>query len=357
MKRAIVTLTSAGAELGSRLHAGIPGSVLYTMPGRGAESSIEITGTLKEFTGSIFNSYNVIIFIMAAGIVVRTIADFIKDKTSDPGILVMDEKGKFVISLLSGHMGGANREAEFIASVIGATPVITTASDLNGMLSPDMLAMKYGCVISDMKICKDITAVMLNSGKIAFSNDCGIELYYPYVSNDFDFQGIIYLTNKVLEYEKNEEVIDGMNGEKTKGVKTPSLHLIPKNIVIGTGCRKGNDPEELVTFITDELNLLGIDHRAVCSVSSIDIKSDEPAIKRAAEFFNAELMFYSPERIVEVEHMFQCSEFVREKTGAGGVAEPCAYLASDCQGEMLLQKKKRNGMTMAVMQKPVKEIF
>lgn len=345
MNWAIVALTSAGAEQGLNLQGKIPGSVLYVMPGRAGYPAEEIKGTLSEFTASIFSSYGMIVFIMAAGIVVRTIAGLIKDKTTDPGILVMDEKGKFVISLLSGHLGGANRGAEYIAGLTGAIPVITTSSDINGMVSPDMLALKYGAVIDDMKQCRDITAMMVNGGRIALHADPGIGSPAPYVSPEDAADGIIYLTNRVLRQDK------------TDGRDLPSLHLIPRNIVIGTGCRSGTDPDALVSFVIEELALLGIDRRAVCSVASIDIKKDEPAIKSAAAFFNAETVFYPAGRINEVEHMFECSGFVRDKTGAGCVAEPCAYLASGTTGKLLLPKKKRSGMTLSIMEKPLKEVI
>jgi len=349
MNRAIVTLTESGVELGLKLQREIPGAVLYTMPGRSVKSSIEIHGNLKEFVRSIFNSYNTIIFIMAAGIVVRSISDSIRDKTTDPAVLVLDENGKFVISLLSGHLGGANRETEYIASLIGATPVITTSSDIKGMLAPDMLAKRYSCAIDDMKRCRDVTAVMVNGGAVALVSDYDIEFPYPYVSMNDEADAVIYLTNRVLN--------DNTNEVEVSGTVIPSLRLIPENIIIGTGCRKGTDPAALRNFIIEELDLLCIDRRAVCRVTSLDIKKNEPAVISAAEYFNSELIFYTSEDICKVEHMFQYSGFVHEKTGAGGVAEPCAYLASGCSGKMLLPKKKRNGMTIAVMERPIKETF
>ena len=344
MNWAIVTLTSAGSDLGLKLQSRIPGAVLFSMPGRCADSSREITGSLKEFTASIFNSYNMILFIMAAGIVVRTISDLIKDKTSDPGILVMDERGRFVISLLSGHIGGANSGAEYVAELIGATPVITTSSDINGMLSPDMLARKYGAVIDDMKKCRDITAIMVNGGRIILYSDYAMGIPAPYVLSEDGADGIVYLTNSILKHDR-----DGNSD-------IPSLKLIPKNIVIGAGCRRGTDPDALVNFIEEEFELAGLDIRSVSCLASIDIKSDEPAIIRASEYFNAEMVFYSAENIRDVEHLFQNSEFVRETTGAGAVAEPCAYLSSGRNGKLLLSKKKRNGMTLAIMERPLVEI-
>jgi cobalt-precorrin 5A hydrolase len=222
----------------------------------------------------------------------------------------------------------------------GAVPVITTSSDINGMLSPDMLALKYGAAIDDMKQCRELTALQVNGGTIALRSDYAIALPAGYVLPDSEADGIIYLTNRVLK-EKN----------------APSLQLIPRNIVIGTGCRSGTDTDALREFIFRELDALGIDRRAVCRVASIDIKKDEPAIRNAAKFLNAEAVFFPVEKIKDVEQLFACSDFVREKTGAGCVAEPCAYLASGGIGTLRLPKKKKNGMTIAVYEKPLKEIL
>lgn len=357
MKRAIVTLTSAGAEFGLKLKNEIPGAVLYSMPGRCADSSVAINGTLKKFTASIFNLYDTIVFIMAAGIVVRIISGLLRDKTSDPGVLVIDEKGRFVISLLSGHIGGANMEAEYVASLIGAVPVVTTSSDINGMLSPDMLAVKYGCVIDDMKICKDITSLMVNGGKIALSTEYDVDPVYPYILNADDADGIVYITNRTAGEGFN--CMGSVNSveKKTDGTGIPSLRLIPENVVIGAGCRRGTDPEIMKKFIEEELEMLGVDTRSVSALASINIKRDEPALKSAAEYFNAELKFYTAEEIGGVEHLFQCSDFVRETTGAGCVSEPSAYLASGGSGKLLLPKKKKDGVTIAVMEKPLRELF
>ncbi|MGL4369511.1 MAG: cobalt-precorrin 5A hydrolase [Spirochaetota bacterium] len=269
------------------------------------------------------------------------IAGLISDKTTDPGVLVMDEKGNFVISLLSGHIGGANRGAQQIADICGAVPVITTSSDVNGMVSPDMLAASYGAAIDDMDRCRDITVRMVNGGKIALSADADIALPPPYVMPSDACDGIVYLTHRTVKKDDSEKI--------------PSLHLVPKTIVIGAGCRKGTEPCALTDFIAQELDILGIDRRAVCCIASIDIKKDEPAIVYAAEFFNAQTAFYSAEQISAIEHGFACSDFVRAATGAGCVAEPCAWLASQENGKMLVTKKKKDGMTLSIAQRELKE--
>jgi cobalt-precorrin 5A hydrolase len=147
-----------------------------------------------------------------------------------------------------------------------------------------------------------------------------------------------------------------MTNIKVQEQQKPVVQLIPVNIIIGTGCRKGTDPEALTVFIKDELGKLNIDERSVSAITSIDIKKEEPAITAAAEHFTAGQLFFSAEQIKEVEHLFQQSEFVREKTGAGCVAEPCAYLASGRSGKLILPRTKRQGMTISIMEKPFQEI-
>lgn len=158
MRYAIIALTAGAVKFGETLKYQLKEADLYVLPKFSGEGHKFIEGSLMDFTGTLFDKHRVIIFIMATGIVVRAIAEHLKNKTVDPAVIVMDEKGRFVISLLSGHIGGANSEAEKIASLTGAVPVITTASDLNNKLAVDQLALKYNCSMDDMKRATEITA-------------------------------------------------------------------------------------------------------------------------------------------------------------------------------------------------------
>ena len=291
-----------------------------------------ITGDFGSFVKIVFNKHEVLVFIMAAGIVVRSIAHLLTDKTNDPGVLVVDEKGRFVISLLSGHIGGANAACLELAGILNAQPVITTASDLNDRLSVDMLAKEHGLIIDDMGMAKTITVMIVNEEKVALISDAAMSIP-PYLdSKESEAEGIIYIGNKKRIFSK------------------PAVRLIPKNITLGIGCRKNIPPKQVIGFVEETLNELNIDERSIKAIGTIELKKDEEGIIKTSEHFACPLRLMSKENINEVEEKFSKSEFVKSITGAANVSESCAYLASDKQGKFLVQKKISAGITLSVFE-------
>ncbi|MCP4129965.1 MAG: cobalt-precorrin 5A hydrolase [bacterium] len=336
MKYALITLTEGGVCLAKKIREEFPQSEIFALETACAHSGDDVQrtfapGTFSGFLGEIFNAYGVLIFIMAAGIVVRTIAPYLKDKTTDPGVLVIDEKGQFVISLLSGHIGGANEAACLVAEKINATPVITTSSDVNNVLSVDMIALKYNCVIDNMEKAKKITALLVNKKKVFLWTDMNIPIPDYFTNDEKGAEGTIYLANKKREPESAH-----------------SVFLIPKNIIIGIGCKRDTKKDHLISVIKQKLAELNIDERAIKCVSTIDVKKDEQAIINAAEYFTVPLRIISSEKIKEVESNFNGSDFVKSAIGVASVCEPCAYLASNGSGKMISAKTKYNGVTIAV---------
>ena len=339
MRWAIITLTKNALELAYRVKDKFPYSDVFTLP-RWKDRSKTGTGFINEnmadFAGSIFSRYDTLVFIMAAGIVVRSIARYINDKTTDPAVIVIDEKGKFAISLLSGHIGGANRITLEIAASIGATPVITTASDLNEKLSVDMIAARYGLAIENMEHAKTITAMIVNDQKVSVVSDFKMKIphYLDYDHKNAD--GLILITNKIIE-----------NPEK------PYVRLIPRNIVLGIGCKKGTDSDKLIKFLDKELDVLSLDKRSILSISSIELKKNERAIHDAAGYIGCDIVFFGTDDISEIENEFEKSEFVKQTAGVGAVCEPAAYLAGGKKGKFVLRKTSYEGMTLAIFEKEV----
>jgi cobalt-precorrin 5A hydrolase len=337
MSWGIITLTKKGIDLSKKLKLHFEESEIYTLPKWNEKDCREIEGNFTDFVGKIFKKYEILIFIMASGIVVRTIAKHIEDKTKDPGIIVMDEKGKFVISLLSGHIGGANEAASVIAEKIGAVPVITTSSDVNDKIAVDMLAKKNGLFVGSMEKAKFITSMIVNEQKVLAVSDFEIELP-EYLKNGIDeAEGIIFITNKIVENNT-----------------LPYVQLIPKNIVIGIGCKKGIESNKLIAFIEENLVSCGLDKRSMIAISSVDIKKDEKAIIDASLFFNCETVFIDRENIKKIENDFEKSEFVREQIGVGSVSEPAAFLAGNSCGKFLMKKKAKDGMTLTIFEKDIR---
>ncbi len=260
-------------------------------------------GGLKEWTEDNFRQGNVLIFIGALGIAVRAIAPFCKDKTSDPAVVVIDEKGTFVIPVLSGHLGGAVEAAKELAARIGAVPVITTATDVQGEFAVDVFAKKNEMAISDMKKAKEFTATLLAGSEAEFT-----------------------VTPK----------------KRREG----GLFLIPKCTVIGMGCQKGKTADELYAFLSEKLEENGIDERSVKALVSADKKKEEQGLIELSERLKVPFITYSSQVLMEQEGEFEHSELVMQVTGADNVCERA--VSAYGSKEFLLRKTKRNGMTLAI---------
>lgn len=339
MRYALVTLTKGGILQAKALKEKIDGVEnnnkidSYTLDKYSDNETLPIKGKLGDFVGTIFNVYDSIIFIMATGIVVRVISKYIVHKSIDPAILVMDENGKCIISLLSGHLGGANDIANFIAEITGAIPVITTASDVKGKIAVDTLAMKLNLEIEDFEKAKNITSLIVNDEIVNIVSDFKFNYDIPQnilLGNIDNTKGTIYITNK-----------------KDFPRVSPSVALIPKNIVIGIGCRKGVSKERIIEAIKKTMLKLNINKRSIKHLATIDIKSKEQGILEACNFFNVPLEIIEKEEIEKVEDKFNTSDFVKKSIGVGAVCEPCAYLSSN-DGKFIMNKHKFNGITLAI---------
>ncbi|MBB6214595.1 cobalt-precorrin 5A hydrolase [Anaerosolibacter carboniphilus] len=342
MSKAIITLTRGGFDLGKRLQQMLNDSTLYVngkfdVKGPGIQ---KIEKNITAFVGEIFNQYECLIFIMATGIVVRAIAPYIQDKKIDPAVIVLDEKGKNVISLLSGHLGGANEYAFAISELLGANPVITTASDVNQSIAVDTLAMTLHCAIEDYSDATRVTAHIVNGELVGIRSDIPIFFHLPenidiLDENEFEnekYKGMIYITERQVKKDPDKD----------------QVILRPKNIVLGIGCRKGKSKDEILKAIHATLKNLNIDPIAIKHMATIDVKQDEPGMIDAAKTLNVPLVIISSENISAVEKEFDRSEFVKKAIGVGAVCEPAAMLS--CKNGTWLQRKTAyDGITIALM--------
>ncbi|ABR30567.1 cobalamin biosynthesis protein CbiG [Thermosipho melanesiensis] len=284
---------------------------------------------LKDFVKRIFHKYDALILIMATGIVVRTICGFIKDKYTDPAIVVIDEKGKNVISLLSGHVGGANELTLKIAKILNANPVITTATDLNNVPAIDLIAKKYNFEIENKENIKVISSMLVNNEKVDFIVDDYLNI---------DIKSTVYKNSKAQVYITNKIV----NSEKTHVI------LRPKNIVVGIGCKKDIPFKQLLSELEFCFKKLNLSLKSICTITSAEIKKDEKAIIELSKYLKVPIKFYTLQEIKKIEHLFECSSFVKKTFGICGVSRHSAYLESKGK-EMLFHKK--NGITISVWRK------
>lgn len=291
---------------------------------------LSINNSLKDWTKNNFEEKEAIIFISATGIAVRSIAPFIKSKDLDPAVIVIDEGGKFVIPILSGHIGGANNLSKEISKEIKATEVITTATDINNSFAVDNFAVKNNLHICDVKKIKYISSKILDGEIIPLYTEYKVEGSLPKeisLSNKGDIGISISLSEK--DIFKN------------------TFNLIPKGITIGIGCKKGTPIENIEALVFSVLKENNISIHAVKMIASIDLKKEEQGIVEFCNKYNIKFNVYTAEELRSVKGDFTESSFVKSVTGVSNVCERAAVKGSNL-GELIVRKQARNGVTVAI---------
>ena len=290
-----------------------------------------LTVPASEWAKEGFRHADALVFCCASGIAVRAVAPHVRDKRTDPAVLVIDEKGTFVIPLLSGHLGGANALAEELAAKLGATPVLTTATDVNGVFAVDVFARKNGLFIEDMALAKAVSASLLAGKEVAFRSDLPVEGELP-----------AGLTDGTAE-------LGILVSAEDRRPFTRTLRLVPRRYAAGVGCRRGKEAEELEAFLRGNLLRCGVGVRELKALASIDLKKDEPGLVEVARRFGVPFVTYPAETLRQADGDFTGSSFVKEVTGVDSVCERAAVLASG--GRLTVKKTAENGMTFALAKK------
>lgn len=290
---------------------------------------------LHSFNQSVFEQSEALIFVGALGVCVRMIAPFIKDKHTDPAVVCVDSVGRNVISVISGHVGGANALCREVAHTLGVNPVITTQSDNTGYWALDTIAGQYGWICeAGHEEMNHAIATLVNGNKVGLLLDVRdnstdeMEQSMPHnvklikdISEAEDCRLVIAVTPYIYHTDK------------------PILYYRPRILNLGVGCRRDCNPEGVTDYISKRLIENGIAPSAIKSVSTIDIKKDEAVVARLSEWNNVKLCnIYAADELKDIE-VPNPSEKVREVTGVAGVAESCAIKASD-GGRLILEKQK-----------------
>lgn len=292
---------------------------------------VENTIQIEDFAGNInekFSQYDGHIFIMASGIVIRKIASLIGTKDKDPAVLLIDEGKHFVISLLSGHLGGANELTYSLANILKLVPVITTSSDVTGKIAVDTISQKINAELEDLKSAKDVTSLIVNGQKVNILLPKNVK-----VSDKNSADGFILVSNKKnIEYTR----------------------IYPKNLILGIGCKKDIKAEDILSAIEDCLDKNNLDIKSVKKVATVDVKENEKGLIDAAKFLNLDLEIISRDEIKKIQNQFEGSDFVEKAIGVRAVSEPVALLSSVGNGKFLVMKEKYNGITISIYEEEMK---
>lgn len=293
---------------------------------------------LSEITKDAMKKHKGIIFISSTGIAVRAIAPFLKGKDKDPGVVVVDVSNNYTISLISGHIGGANDLAIDVSQILNNIPIITTATDNIGVTAPDIIAVKNSLVIEDLNKAKMISTLLVNGEVAWFKDDKNlIETPNGYIKTDVIKDNSVWITNRLYVENNIEGKVDS----------NKILRLIRKDIVLGIGCRKAIESGRLEEFIRMALVEKNIDIKSVLKIGSIDIKKNEKAIIDLSEKLECEFSTFSKGEILKIQHKFEGSDFVEKTLGVRAVSEPCVELMN---GKIIEAKIKFNGMTLCIGQ-------
>ena len=282
-----------------------------------------------------------IIFVGATGIAVRAIAPFIHGKAVDPAVLVIDEAGRYVISLLSGHLGGANALARTAASLIEAEPIITTATDAESAFAVDTFAKENGFLLTDLRKAKEVSAKVLRGEKLRIYSDIPMErLVQRPARHEAELVPAQEIDRADIVISYRTKLLNQATG----------LRLIAKRVHVGLGARKGVTQAEVAAAVATCLEDAGIDPRAVVALASIDLKKQEAGILAYSYESGVPFVTYTAEELRTVEGDFAGSSFVQSVTGVANVCERAAAYAAGRSGhaEVLVHKSIHGNVTTAV---------
>ena len=293
MRIAILTVTATGFELAEKISERIGGDIFCK--GKNFDG-------MKDFVADIFTKFDALIFICAAGIAVRVIAPHIVSKLSDPAVIVMDERGQNVISLLSGHVGGANELTLKIARAINANPVITTATDVENKFAVDSFAAKLGLRPEPKDVIKIINSAILRDEPIYLTAGC------------------------------------------------TRLNLIPQKLIAGIGCKRGTSAEKISSAVNQACEMINQPVERIKLLASVDIKSDEVGLIEFAKNLGAEIKFFSADELAKkiTEYKLSESKFVKDTIGVGNICEAAALCCVE-SARFALPKKIFDGVTICLI--------
>lgn len=321
MSRAYLAFTAKGEALAHRLAEALPGSV----------SRCGGDVTLKGWTAEHFAQDEALIFVGAVGIAVRAIAPHCRSKAADPAVVAVDEGGNFAVPLLSGHLGGANALARALAKACGAVPVITTATDINGLFAVDLWAKVQNCAVLEPERIKRVSGALLAGQTVRYWSPWPVAGETP--------AGV-----------KKADAPEAADFALTLTPQGEALHLVPRIGVLGVGCRRGTTAQQLEEAFAAFCAASGLSPAAVCAAASIDLKKDEPGLAEFCKVHGWPITFYPADELRVVPGQFTPSAFVASVTGVDNVCERSAVKASG--GMLLLPKTAGGGVTLALAVRP-----
>lgn len=327
---AVITLSEVANESAHKLEKEIGATLFSTRH----QEDFQFIDDLKNRTGEIMSNYDLVIFFSALGICVRSIAPFLKDKHTDPAVICIDTTGKYVISVASGHIGGANDWTKRIAGILGAEPVITTQSDRQSLWTLDTIHKQFGWQIETVNttlnkaiinfVDRVPTALLLDvrSSYLERTKPDFVDLFYDHQSFDpSKYQLLIAVTPKLIP-----------------DMSIPTLIYRPQVLHLGIGCRRHASAMGVSDHILSAVRGAGYSSESIATINSIELKRGEAIIEELSTLLSKPIQYYTADELdtVEVPHP---SSKVTEVTSSKSVSEASAIKAAN-DGVLIIEKQK-----------------
>lgn len=337
-KIAVIAITKNGIKIAEIIKKNIASAKIY-VPNKFYYDNPDINWfneSTPKIIGDLFKSNDALICIFSLGAVIRLISNLLVDKKTDPAVIVIDDKANFVISTLSGHLGGANALSLFISSFLNSTPVITTAADVNNTISVDLIGNKLGWTINNYENVTKVSAHMVNNEKIAIFQDTGEHDWWEmknlpenvFITKDIEtikddsFKSGLVITDKMITDNK---------------ILSKSVIYRPKSLVIGIGVHWNTTKEEILNGIRSIFDKNGLSFDSIKSLSSLKKKIRIKGLDDFSNEFNIPLFLYDKEELQQVV-VPNPSETVKKFEGVSSVSEASSILCS--RGTLLIPKQK-----------------
>ena len=336
----VVALTPQGGVLARTLCLALAGAGCWLPRTQGGDDpEIKTFDRVAQVFQEAFQQGEDLVCVMAAGIVVRGIAPLLRGKDQDPAVVVVDEAGKFAISLLSGHLGGANQLARQVAQILHGTPVITTASDVRGLPALDLAAARAGLAIENPAAVRQVQMSLLSGLRLRLVDPDG------YLADLAEENPELFIGETDLDTALAGGWPGVYAGFRERAWPKHWLVLRPKNLVIGMGCHKGTPAEEILGFIQDTFKQARLSLSSLKALATIELKKEEPGLRAAAARLGVEFIWFTKEELQTVKVPHPSPQVIR-LVGVVSVSEAAALKAGGV--ELILPKLKGANATLAV---------
>ncbi len=338
---AVWAVTPGGVEVARRIQGGLGRGVCFA-PRRLAACGCTPFDRPGTALTEVFDRFQGHVFVMATGIVVRLIAPLLRHKSRDPAVVVVDETGRWAISLVAGHLGGANRLARQTARILGAQAVITTATDLRGVPAVDAIAAERGLAVENTDAIKAVSmALLAGSGVWLFDPDGWFADALP--------DPFCRPLAAPMDSSANLEALGPGVWVDDRRLDLPGSTLVlrPPSLVAGVGCNRGTGADEILDLIHGVLARHGLSAQSLAVVASIDLKADETGLREAAAALGAAFVCFQRSELARVEGISSPSPMVQKHVGVGSVCEAAAILGAR-GGALIVPKHKSANATVAI---------